>query len=117
MEVSEAGGPLVTETCSAALWVVPPPTAVTVAVVVPTAADAAAVNVKVEVPTPGAAKPVGLKTAVTPDGNPEMDNETGAENPFFTVVATLTLALPFCCTVTPAGAARVKSGGGKLVTT
>ena len=83
----------------------------------PAAADAAALNVNVEVPDPGAAKPEGLKTAVTPVGNPEMDKEMGAENPLFTVDVTPTLALLFCCTVTLAGAARVKSAAGVVLTT
>jgi hypothetical protein len=39
-----------------------------------------------------------------------MDNETDAEKPLLTVDVTLIGALLACCTVTLAGATRVKSG-------
>jgi hypothetical protein len=55
-----------------ALWVMPPPVAFTVTLVVPVVA--------------GAAIEVGLKLAVTPAGSPEADNEIAELNPPLTVV-------------------------------
>ena len=53
---------------------------------VPAAAVLLAVNVRVELPLPGAAIEAGLKLAVTPEGNPDTDNETAELKPPVTVV-------------------------------
>jgi hypothetical protein len=69
-----------------ALWVMPPPVAFTVTLVVPVVAVLLAVKVRVELPLPAAAIEVGLKLAVTPAGRPEADNEIAELNPPLTVV-------------------------------
>jgi len=71
--------------------VTPPPVAVTVTFVVPAVAVLLAVNVRVELPLPGAASEAGLKLAVTPEGNPETDNETAELKPPLTVVEIVVL--------------------------
>jgi hypothetical protein len=69
-----------------AVWVTPPPVAVTVIVAVPAAAVLLAERVSVELPLPGAAIEVGLKVAVTPDGNPEAESDTAELKPPLPVV-------------------------------
>jgi hypothetical protein len=59
--------------------------AVTVTFTVPAAAVLLAVNVSVELPLPGAASEAGLKLAVTPEGNPDTENETAELKPPVTV--------------------------------
>lgn len=71
--------------------VTPPPVAVTVTLVVPAVAVLLAVNVSVELPLPGAAIEAGLKLAVTPEGNPETDNDTAELKPPLTVVEIVVL--------------------------
>lgn len=73
------------------VWVTPPPVAVTVAFTVPAVAVLLALNVSVELPLPGAAIDAGLKLAVTPEGNPDTDNETAELKPPVTVVETVVL--------------------------
>ena len=74
-----------------AVWVTPPPLAVTVTFEVPVVAVLVAVNVRVELPLPGAAMDVGLKLAVTPEGKPEAERETAELKPPLTVVAIVLL--------------------------
>lgn len=101
----------VTVTGIVAVCVTPPPLAVTVTFVVPVAAVVLAENVTVELPLPGAAIEAGLKVAVTPDGNPDADNDTAELNPPFTAIDTVLLPELPCATETLAGEAlMVKSG-------
>jgi hypothetical protein len=71
--------------------VTPPPVAVTVTFTVPAVAVLLAVNVSVELPLPGAAMEAGLKLAMTPEGNPDTDNETAELKPPLTVVEIVVL--------------------------
>ena len=71
------------------LLVMPPPVALMVTVAVPVVAVLLAVNVRVELPLPGAAIVLGLKLAVTPAGNPAIDNEMAELKPPLTVVETV----------------------------
>lgn len=96
-----------------AVWVMPPPVAVTVTLNVPVVAVPPTVNVKVELPLPGAAIEVGLKPAVTPDGRPETDNASAALNPPVTLVVMVELPDAPCAKVTLDGEAfTVKPGVG-----
>ena len=69
-----------------AVWVMPPPVAVTVTLVVPVVAVLLAERVRVELPLPGAAMLPGLKLAVTPEGRPEANNEIAELKPPLTEV-------------------------------
>ena len=77
-----------------AVWVMPPPVAVTVTLVVPVVAVLLAEKVRVELPLPGAAMDVGLKLAVTPEGKAEVDNEIAELKPPLTDVETVLLPEP-----------------------
>ena len=91
--------------------VIPPPTAVLVTVVVPTAADALAVKVSVDVPDPGAAIGLGTNAAVTPLGSADVESVIPALKPPEIVVVMVEVPLFPCATVTELGAAEtVKSG-------
>lgn len=68
----------------------PPPVPVMVTFTVPVAAVLLAVRVRLELP--GVPTDAGLKLAVTPEGNPEADNETLELNPPSAEVETVTLA-------------------------
>ena len=72
----------------------PPPVAVTVTVAAPTAAVELADRVRVEDPEPGAAIEVGLNPAVTPEGRPEVDNDTAELKPPDMVVDIVELPEP-----------------------
>src|SRR5579871_777427 len=78
-----------------ALWVIPPPVALTVMLLVPGVAVLATANVSVELPLPGAAMDVGLKLAVTPVGRPATDRETAELKPPLTVVVSVELPEAF----------------------
>src|SRR5580658_2271370 len=67
------------------VWVMPPPVAVMVTVLVPVEALLLALKVTVELPDPGAAIEVGLKVAVTPDGRPLAEREIAELKPPATV--------------------------------
>src|SRR5437660_12282765 len=69
-----------------AVWVTPPPVAVTVTLVVPVVAVLPAESVSIELPLPGAAIEAALKLAVTPVGKPDTDNETAELKPPVTLV-------------------------------
>lgn len=69
-----------------AVWLIPPPVAVTVTFDVPVVEVPPAVSVRVELPLPGAAMEAELKLAVTPEGKPETDSESAELNPPLTVV-------------------------------
>src|SRR5215472_14634539 len=101
----------VTVRAMVAVWVTPPPLAVTVTLVVPAGALLLAVNVKVELPLPGAAMELELKAAVTPAGSPETDNETAELKPPLIVVEMVLLPEPPWTTDRLAGIAlTLKSG-------
>ena len=85
------------------VWVTVPPVAVTVTFTVPVVAVLLAVNVRVELPLPGAAIDGGLKLAVTPAGNPEIDNETAELKPPLTVVEMVLVPVVPWVTLTDAG--------------
>ena len=69
-----------------AVWVTPPPEAVTVTVAVPVVAVLLAESVSVELPLPGAAIEVGLKLAVTPAGKPDAESDIAELKPPLTAV-------------------------------
>ena len=85
--------------------------AVTVTFAVPVVAVLLAEKVRVELPLPGAAIEAGLKVAVTPEGNPDADNDTAELNPPLTVVEIVLLPELPCTTERLAGeAVMLKSG-------
>jgi len=85
--------------------------AVTVTFDVPVVAVLLAEKVRVELPLPGAAMEAGLKLAVTPDGNPEADNDKAALNPPLTAVEIVLLPELPCATERLVGeGVRLKSG-------
>lgn len=93
------------------VWVTPPPVAVTVTVALPVVAALLAERVRVELPLPGAAMELGLKLAVTPDGNPEAENETVALKPPLTLVVIVLLPeLPCTIERLVGEALKLKSG-------
>src|SRR5437016_5736426 len=77
-----------------AVWLMPPPLAVTVTLKVPVVAVLLAENVSVELPLPGATIEVGLKLAVTPVGSPETESDTAELKPPAVALETVVLALP-----------------------
>src|SRR5207302_1752277 len=94
-----------------AVWVMPPPVAVTVTFVVPVVAVLLAAKVRVELPLPGAAMDVGLKLAVTPEGRPEADSAIAELNPPLTVVEMVVLPeLPWATDKLAGEALKVKLG-------
>src|SRR5947209_17571056 len=64
-----------------AVWVMPPPLAVTVTLKVPVVVVLPAAEVRVELPLPGATIEVGRKLAVTPEGSPETESDPGEWSP------------------------------------
>jgi hypothetical protein len=94
-----------------AVWVTPPPVAVTVTFEVPVVAVLLAEKVRVELPLPGAAMDVGLKLAVTPEGRPDADNEIAELNPPLTEVEIVLLPEPPCVTDTLVGEALMLKSG------
>src|SRR5215469_3206355 len=94
-----------------AVWVMPPPVAVTVTLDVPVVAVLPTVNVRTELPLPGAAIEAELKLPVTPEGKPETDNDTAELNPPLTLVVIVELPDAPCARVRLEGEAlTVKSG-------
>ena len=84
---------------------------------VPVVAVVLAVSVKVELPLPGAAIEAGLKLAVTPEGNPEADNEIAELKPPLTEVEIVLLPEVPCVIDRLAGdAVTLKSGVAAAVT-
>jgi len=85
--------------------------AVTVTFAVPVVAVLLAEKVRVELPLPGAAIEAGLKAAVTPEGNPEAENDTAELNPPLTEVEIVVLPELPCTTKRLVGeAVTLKSG-------
>jgi len=74
-----------------AVWLLPPPVAVIVAVAEPTVAEELAVRVRVDEPDPGAAIVDGLKLALTPEGSPDAEREIAELNDPDRVVDTVEL--------------------------
>ena len=90
-----------------AVWVTPPPVAVTVTLDVPVTAVLLTVNVSVELPPPGAAIEAGLKLAVTPVGSPEAVRDTTELKPPLTDVEMVEVPVPPCATVRLVGDAVI----------
>ena len=94
-----------------AVWVTPPPVAVTVTLEVPVTAVLLTVNVSVELPLPGAAMELGLKAAVTPVGSPDAVRDTAELKPPLTVVEIVAVPEAPCATERLVGdAVTVKLG-------
>lgn len=110
--VKSGGG----STVSANGWVctTPPPLAMIVTVAPPTVAPEATVNVRVLVPLPGEAKLPGDNFALTPLGNPLVDNITAALNPFWTAVLSVTDTFPDARLALVGLAVSVKLGAGMV---
>lgn len=101
----------VTVTGTVAVWVTPPPLAVTVTFAVPVVAVVLAANVSVELPLPGAAIEAGLKLAVSPEDRPDAESDTAELKPPFTATDTVVLPELPCATERLAGdTLMVKSG-------
>lgn len=91
LKVKSGVGAAVMVSATVVLWVIPPPVALMVTLADPVADPLAAVRVSVELPLPGAAMEVELKLAVTPEGNPEADNDIAELKPPLTVVEIVVL--------------------------
>jgi len=106
-----------TFTLTVAVFVTPPPVAVTVSEYVPATTVAPAVRVKVLLPEPGAEMLAGANCAVIPAGIPLIWNATAELNVAFPVVVNVTvLLLPVEMLTAVAGAAaKVNVGAGSTV--
>ncbi len=105
-------GPRAVVSATVVLAVRVPEVPVIVTVEVPVGAVPAAVNVTTLVPVAG----LVAKAAVTPVGRAVAARLTGLLKPYAPVIVTVLVAVPFCITVSVAGAAaRVKLAGGVTV--
>jgi len=100
-----------------AVWVLPPPVAVIVMLLVPALPLALTLMVILEVPEPGAARAVGLKLRVWPLPNPEGDKDIAELKPPATAVVSVEVPELPVETVNRFGEAlMVKSAGTGAVT-
>lgn len=102
----------VTERASGAVWISPPPVAVTLSVYEPAVMPAAALSVRVLDPEPGAAMLAGEKLAVSPAGSPTTESATPELKPPPTVVVTLTWVLDPAATAAGEETVKLSEGTG-----